>query len=215
MSKNVDDSAYEQIKQKILDGQYAPAQRLIETNLSQELGVSRHKVRAALDRLHLDGLIHIEPNRGATVMSLELPEVLDILRAREVLEAGVTHLAAEQIEASQIDRLEECLHTMREALNIGEYEQYSATNKLFHQIIYEASGNETMPQLINGLRQRLARLQLRSILIPGRTEQSIGEHEAIFQALQTHDAMAADQAARAHMRGLRVAIDRAWQLVRL
>lgn len=215
MNKNVDDPAYEQIKQKILDGEYAPAQRLIETNLAQDLGVSRHKVRAALDRLHLDGLVHIEPNRGATVMSLELPEVLDILRAREVLEAGVACLAAGKITATQIDQLEECLNTMRDALNTGEYEQYSTTNKIFHQIIYEASGNETMPQLINVLRQRLARLQFRTILIPGRTEKSIQEHEALFLALQARDAAAADQAARAHMIGLRGAIEKAWQLVRL
>lgn len=215
MNKYGDDPAYEQIKQKILDGDYAPAQRLIETNLSQEFGVSRHKVRAALDRLHLDGLVHIEPNRGATVTSLELSEVLDILMAREVLEAGVTYLAAEQIEARQIHRLEECLETMQEALNTGDYGQYSATNRLFHQVIYEASGNETMPQLINALRQRLARLQFRTILIPGRTEQSIGEHEAIFQALQAHDALAADKAARAHMRSLRVAINKSWQLIKV
>ena len=215
MNKNVDDPAYEQIKQKILDGEYTPAQRLIETNLAQDLGVSRHKVRAALDRLHLDGLVHIEPNRGATVRSLELPDVLDILRAREVLEAGVASLAAKQITAAQIDQLEDCLNTMREALNTGEYEQYSTTNKIFHQIIYEASGNETMPQLINVLRQRLARLQFRTILIPGRTEKSIQEHEALFLALQARDAASADQAARAHMIGLRGAIEKAWQLVRL
>ncbi len=215
MNKNTPDLAYEQIKQKILDGEYAPAQRLIETNLSQELGASRHKVRVALDRLHSDGLVHIEPNRGATVMSLELSEVLDILIAREILEAGVAYLAAEQIGESEINQLEECLNSMREALNTGGYEQYSATNKLFHQIIYQSSGNETMPQFINVLRQRLARLQFRTILIPGRTEQSIGEHEAIFLALQAKNAVAAEQAARAHIQGLRKTIEKAWQLVRL
>ena len=183
MHKNIDDPAYQQIKQKILDGEYAPAQRLIEANLAQDLGLSRHKVRGALDRLAADGLVHIEPNRGATVMSLELPEVMDILMAREVLEAGVAYLAAGQITAEQLCRLEECVRAMQEALAGGEYEQYSQTNKLFHQIIYEASGNETMPQLINVLRQRLARLQFRTILIPGRSDKSIREHEAIFQAL--------------------------------
>jgi len=215
MNKNMDDPAYQQIKQKILDGEYAPAQRLIEANLAQDLGLSRHKVRAALDRLAADGLVHIEPNRGATVMSLELPEVIDILMAREVLEAGVASLAAGQITAEQLSQLEEYVQIMQEALAVGEYEQYSQTNKLFHQIIYEASGNETMPQLINVLRQRLARLQFRTILIPGRSDKSIKEHEAIFQALQAHDALAADRAARAHMIGLRTAIEKGWQLVRL
>jgi DNA-binding GntR family transcriptional regulator len=205
---------YHQIKQKILDGEYAPSQRLIETSLAQELGVGRHKIRAALDHLQADGLVQIEPNRGATVKSLELAEVLDILVAREALEGGVAYLAAERIEANQIQQLAECLEIMRKALDEGAYDLYSATNKSFHQIIYDASGNQTMPQLIDSLRQRLARLQLRSILIPGRAKQSLAEHNAILQAMQTQDAPAAERAARAHLSGLRKAIEKAWQLVR-
>jgi DNA-binding GntR family transcriptional regulator len=168
-----------------------------------------------LDRLHTEGLVQIEPNRGATVKSLDLAEVLDILIAREALEAEVAYLAAERIEANQIQRLEACLNAMREALREAEYDRYSATNKIFHQIIYEASGNQTMLQLGTSLRQRLARLQIRIILIPGRTEQTIAEHEAIFQALQAHDASAAKRAARAHLRSLRAAIQKAWQLIQL
>jgi DNA-binding GntR family transcriptional regulator len=214
-NRNLEKKIYEQIKQKILKGEYAPSQRLVETNLAQDLGVGRHKVRAALDRLYSDGLVQIEPNRGATVKSLELTEVLDILIAREALEAGVAYLAAARIEANQIQQLEECLDLMREALRDGEYDRYSATNKRFHQLIYEASGNETLPELITSLQQRLIRLQLRAILIPGRTEKSLAEHEAILQALQTQDAAAAERAARAHMSSLRTAIQKAWQLIRL
>jgi DNA-binding GntR family transcriptional regulator len=61
----------------------------------------------------------------------------------------------------------------------------------------------------------LARLQIRIILIPGRTEQTIAEHEAILQALQARDASAAKRAARAHLRSLRAAIQKAWQLIQL
>jgi DNA-binding FadR family transcriptional regulator len=86
---------------------------------------------------------------------------------------------------------------------------------LLYQTFYVASGNQTMPQLINLFRARLDRLQMRTILIPERTEQSIGEHEAIFQALQAQSCAAADQAARAHMNNLRLAIQKNWQLIRL
>jgi DNA-binding GntR family transcriptional regulator len=126
----------------------------------------------------------------------------------------VAYLAAERVEANQIQQLAECLEIMRKALDEGAYDLYSATNKSFHQIIYDASGNQTMPQLIDSLRQRLARLQLRSILIPGRAKQSLAEHNAILQAMQTQDAPAAERAARAHLSGLRKAIEKAWQLVR-
>jgi DNA-binding GntR family transcriptional regulator len=215
VKQNATDLTYQQIKQKILAGEYAPAQRLIETSLAEDLGRGRHNVRAALDRLHTEGLVQIEPNRGATVKSLDLAEVLDILIAREALEAEVAYLAAERIEANQIQRLEACLDAMREALREAEYDRYSATNKIFHQIIYEASCNRTMLQLVTSLRQRLARLQIRIILIPGRTEQTIAEHEAILQALQARDASAAKRAARAHLRSLRAAIQKAWQLIQL
>ncbi|MCB0167586.1 MAG: GntR family transcriptional regulator [Anaerolineae bacterium] len=213
VKRNLTDLTYQQIKQRILNGEYAPAQRLIETSLAEDLGVGRHNVRTALDRLQADGLVQIEPNRGATVKSFELSEVLDILMAREALEAEVTYLAAGRIEAAQIQHLAECLDIMRDALRQGDYDRYSAINKAFHQIIYAASGNQTMPELIVLLRQRLARLQIRTILVPGRTEQSLAEHEAIYQALQAHDASAAKDAARAHLKSLRVNIQKAWQLI--
>lgn len=213
MEDNELDRVYEKIKQKILVGEYVPSQRLVEANLTRDLGVSRHKVRSALERLHLEDLVRIEPNRGATVKSLELAETLDMLTARETLEAGVAYLAAGKITAVQLQQLAECLATMREGLEQGDFDRYSATNKIFHQIICEASGNETMPQLIHVLRQRLARLHLRTILIPGRTEKSIQEHDAIFLALQAQDATAAEQAARSHIQSLRDAIEKAWQLL--
>jgi DNA-binding GntR family transcriptional regulator len=213
--KNSADLTYERIKQKIIEGEYHPSQRLIEATLAESLSVSRHNVRVALDRLQSDGLVHIEPNRGATVTALDLEDVLDILMAREALEAEVTRLAAEQIKRDQVQHLEVCLETMREALTTVEYDRYSATNRAFHQVIYEASGNQTIPELINLLRLRLARLQLRTFLIPGRSEQSLAEHEAILQAIRAKDPTAAERAARAHLINLRVAIQKAWNLVRI
>ena len=214
MKKNAADIAYQQIKQKIMNGEYVPAQRLIESTLAEELDVGRHHVRSALDRLQSDGLVHIEPNRGASVKSLDLDEVIDILTARGFLEAGVAQLAADHISADQIGQLEFCIKEMRTALDNGDYDLYSATNKRFHHTIYESSGNETMPQMINSLRQRLARLQFRTILIPGRTERSLKEHEAICRALQSRDATAAAHAASQHIHCLKTAIEQSWQLVR-
>lgn len=209
------DTAYETIRQKIIEGEFYPSQRLIEAQLAQALGFSRHNVRTALDRLASDGLVRLEPNRGATVATLSLEDALDNLVAREALEAAVTRLAAERIDDAQIARLGEFVATMREALAAGEFDTYSATNVRFHKLIHEASGNNAMPELIATLRLRMSRLQLRSILIPGRSEKSMAEHEAIYRALAKRDAEAAASAAAAHLRSLRSAIEKAWNLVRL
>lgn len=208
-------AAYETVRQKIIEGEFYPSQRLIEAQLAQSLGFSRHNVRTALDRLASDGLVRLEPNRGATVATLSLADALDILEARQALEAAVTRLAAERASDAQIEQLGGLIGTMREALAAAEFDTYSATNVRFHKLIHAASGNSTMPELIATLRLRMSRLQLRSILIPGRSEQSIAEHEAIYQALARRDAEGAARAAAEHLRSLRAAIDKAWNLVKL
>lgn len=209
------DSAYGTIRQKIIEGEFYPSQRLIEAQLAQSLGFSRHNVRTALDRLASDGLVRLEPNRGATVATLDLEDAVDILVAREALEAAVTRLAAQNATDEQVERLGEFVATMRSALRAERFDEYSATNVRFHLLIHEASGNTTMPELIATLRLRMSRLQLRSILIPGRSEKSIAEHEAIYEAVQARDPDAAAEAAAVHLRSLRAAISRAWSLVKL
>ena len=209
------EAAYEAIRQRIIEGDFLPSQRLVEAQLAESLGFSRHNVRIALDRLHSDGLVRIEPNRGATVATLSLEEAIDILQAREALEGEVARLATLVIDSAGLELLNTHLETMRHALETFEFEIYSATNVRFHQAIYEASGNRTIPEIIKMLRLRLARLQLRTILIPGRSEQSIAEHEAIFEALVRRDGDAAELAARQHVSSLSAAIEKAWSLVRL
>lgn len=208
-------AAYEAIRQRIVDGEYYPSQRLVEAQLAQALGLSRHNVRTALDRLHNDGLVRLEPNRGATVATLSLEEALDVLLAREALEAEAARMAALRVTDEQVAELEELVARMRAALAASAWDEYSATNVLFHQKVYEASGSRTIPDLIKTLRLRLARLQLRTILIPGRSERSLAEHVAIFEALRSRDAEAAAAAARAHVSHLREAVEKAWSLVRL
>lgn len=209
------DAAYEMIRQRIIEGEYAPSQRLVEAQLAQSLGLSRHNVRTALDRLQSSGLVIIEPNRGATVATLSLQDAVDILVAREALEVAVTRLGAEHVSDQQIADLGKLVRTMRTALNDAEFDTYSATNKLFHRVIYDASGNRTIPELIAMLRLRMARLQLRTILIPGRSEKSIAEHEAIYSSVAAREPAAAGAAAGEHMRSLRVAVEKAWSLVKL
>ncbi|HEX7003644.1 MAG TPA: GntR family transcriptional regulator [Trueperaceae bacterium] len=211
--KSATDVAYERIREKIVEGEFRPSQRLVEATLAENLGVSRHNVRVALGRLQSDGLVRIEPNHGATVATLGLEDTLDILVAREALEAEVARLAAERVSAAELEQLEACLRTMKLSLEQSEFENYSKTNRTFHQIIYRASGNGTMPELIALLRLRMARLHVRTILIPGRSDKSLAEHTGILDALREGDADGAEAALRTHMKSLREAIRKAWNLV--
>lgn len=214
MFKRQSDVAYEQIKQKIMDGEFHPSQRLIEAQLTEALDVGRHNVRAALERLQHDGLVKIEPNRGATVVSFTLEEALDTLEARKVLEAAAARLAAERATDEQIGELATHLEALQEALAKSDFDTYSQTNKLFHGTIYRAAGNQTIPWLIELLRSRIARLQLRTVLIPGRSSDSLREHTNIYLAIRQRDSDAAEAAINEHMDNLQNTIKGAWALVR-
>lgn len=215
VEKSASDKAFEEIRRRIIDGDYRPSQRLVESALATSLGVSRHNVRVALDRLHSVGLVKIEPNVGATVIALTLDDALDALRAREALEVEIARMAVDAIDDATVARLEQRVRAMRESLDAGEYDRYSATNHAFHDTIYAATGNRTIPELIGLIRLRLAQLQLRTILIPGRSERSLAEHTAIYEGLKNRDADETEAAVREHIGQLREALTKAWNLVRL
>jgi DNA-binding GntR family transcriptional regulator len=214
LKKNTADLISDRIKQRIFSGDYSPSQHLFEVKLANELGVSRHIIRIALNRLQSEGLVRIEPNRGAVVTSLSLEEIIDIITAREPLEGAVARMAAMQIEPAQIRSLEECLDTMYKSISTTEYDIYSATNKAFHKIICDASDTKTIPELIDLLRSRLVRLPLRTLLIPGRCDQSLAEHEAILNSLKSRNAEEAEANAKKHMMNLKTAIKNSWNLIR-
>src|ERR1043166_1453160 len=88
--------ACQRLKDAIMNGVYMPNQRLIEAEVTQALGVSRTTLRAALIRLHEEGLVEIEVNRGARVRAFGLDEAVQILMVREVLEGLAAVLAIEK-----------------------------------------------------------------------------------------------------------------------
>ena len=94
------EAAYQQLKHDIMEGVYTPRQRLVETDIAATLGVSRATLRTVLIRLQHEGLIDIQPNRGAQVRAFSVAEAVQILQVREVLEGLAAALAAEKATAS-------------------------------------------------------------------------------------------------------------------
>ncbi|PZE22176.1 GntR family transcriptional regulator [Paenibacillus xerothermodurans] len=202
------ESAYQYMKQKILDGTYKPSQKLIESQLAEEIGVSRNTVKKALLKLEQDNLVKIENNKGATIKYFTLEEVINYLEIREVLEGLVAATAAKTITDDELNRLEQTLEQMAIHLQDNNFDEYSALNKQFHSIIYKASKKDQAVELINMIKTQLIRYQFRTILVPGRNENSLMEHKRILQALIDRDEDAAANAAKAHIYNVRQTIER-------
>jgi DNA-binding GntR family transcriptional regulator len=198
--------AYQFIKQKIMDGIYLPSQKLIESELAELIGVSRNTIKKALLKLEQENLVSLENNKGATIKSYTLEEIINYLQIREVLEGLIANTAAANISDQQLTELEETLNKMKEHLDNNQLEEYSKCNLIFHNIIYTSSTNLQAVEMVGKIKTQLRRLGIKTILVPGRTQESFKEHQKILNALKSKDEKWAEDAVKFHITNLRKTI---------
>jgi DNA-binding GntR family transcriptional regulator len=191
--------AYRRLREGIASGQFHPNERLVEAAVATRLGVGRSAVRAALVRLDQEGLVILEPNRGARVRLISDREALEIEEVRATLEAMLTRRAATRATPADLRELRQVVVEMRQRVEKKDAIGYSDLNARFHQRIWAAADHATASRLVGSLKSQSIRLQYQTILRPGRTERSLLEHEAIFSALKVHDPDAAEEAMLAHL----------------
>jgi DNA-binding GntR family transcriptional regulator len=179
--------------------------RLKETELAQELAVSRTPIREALSQLSKEGLVEIIPRRGAFVKRWTKQEALEVLVLREALEGLAGKLASARITNEEIDVLE----TLTAEYEIGSLE-YAEADKRFHEGIVNACGMERLKELIWNLYDSL---QMRKILAfsfhdKERIRESVEEHRRIIQALRERDEDAVERAIKDNFRKTRSVVER-------
>ena len=198
--------AYEMLREAIVTGRLQPNERLVEADLMQMLDTTRSAVRTALVRLEQEGLVEREPNRGAKVRLVDEHEAAEILESRMVLEGLAARYAARNVTKAQLDELRAILEEMRSLLDVGDLLGASDLNARLHGSLIEIGGNRTVARLVATLSSQIVRFQYRTILLPGRAEQSHAEHRAIVEAIGRHDPDAAEQAVRDHLVHIVVAL---------
>ena len=180
---------------------YKSGQRLTEAELTKELGISRGSLREVLRRLAANGLIDLEPNRGAVVKRISRESVMEILATREVLEGLAASQAAENIEHG--DNKERALGMLEEiqAAQVNSIEiDFLEDNTRFHQFIVSISGNKILHQQIEQLQLPGIRSRFFSQVSAELWKRSLREHEMLLQAILDSDAILAEQLMRAHVR---------------
>jgi DNA-binding GntR family transcriptional regulator len=192
----------QQIRDAILDAQFAPHQRLIEADLSERYGASRASVRNALLNLAGEGLVERLPNRGARVRAISVDEAIEIVEVRIGLETLCARKAAENVTASDAAQLRALRADIERAIGSGDLMAYSRLNQELDRRIRDLSRHGTATQLLERLRAQSARHQFRLAFHPGRAATSAPEHIAIIDAILAKDPDAAEAATRAHLSGI-------------
>jgi len=205
-SSAVAEDPYEAIRQEIVTGRLLPNERLVEADLVARLGAQRTAVRAALARLAHEGLVEHERNRGAKVRRVGEREAIEILETRAVLEGLIARKAAERATPEDVAELRKTLATMRSLLDRGDLLGSSQPNIELHSRILKVADHPTVARVVSTLNSQLVRFQYRTILQPGRPEDSFAEHMAIVDAIAAGDGEAAEAAMRRHLSGVAEAL---------
>jgi DNA-binding GntR family transcriptional regulator len=187
------------IREAIITGEFAPNQRLVEADLSEQFGASRSGVRSALFELANEGLVERVQNRGARVRAVTLGEAIEISEIRMVVEGLCAAKAAERITGEQVTELRALGSAMRTAVSGGHVVRYSELNQTLHLRIRQISGQSAAAGVLERLRAQNVRHQFRLALVPGRPNVSLAEHLAIIDEVCARAPEAAERAARRHL----------------
>ncbi|MFJ2829644.1 GntR family transcriptional regulator [Streptomyces sp. NPDC087263] len=191
--------ALTQLRQAILRGDMAPAQRLVENELAEQFGVTRASVRAALIELESDGLVERIRNRGSRVRVVTVEEAVAITECRMALEGLCAAKAAVAASDEQLAELTDLGKAMTKAVADGEPITYSELNHEVHARVRQFSGQQVAVELVERLNAQLVRHRFQLALRPGRPQQSLGEHLTMIEAITARDPQAAEAAVRAHL----------------
>jgi len=186
--------AQRELERRIVSGELAVGTKLNEVDIANALGVSRGPVREAFRALDQAGLVRVEKNRGVFVRQLSLEEASEVYEVRAALEGLIGRLAAQRIDADELEQLRAIVKKMAALDKSRKAEAYFALNLEFHELVARAARNQSLlshyRRVVNELDlYRRETLTRSSDVIPVSTR----EHEAIVSALAKGDEKAAER----------------------
>lgn len=193
--------AYEALKQKILVGFFAPGQYLNEADIASALEIGRTPVHQSLQRLQLEGLVKIVPRKGVIIQSDSIPQIMEVLNARMVIEPLLVQEAALRIEPSELEELESIVDRRTRDPSIDFFVE---KDRAFHAKLISISRNRVLGDFARTLHERSIRYTLIQMWqTSGASVRADHDHRAIITALKRKDGKAANQAMRKHLEQLK------------
>ena len=182
------DVAFYTLRKGILHGYLKPGERLMEIQMANRLGVSRTPVREAIRMLELEGLVINNPHKGAQVARITEKDLQDVLEVRKGLEEIAVKLACERITPEELDALYIASREFAQrASNSDDILHVAEADEEYHAIIYEASRNHRLVQLISNLSDQMFRYRIEYLKDEANRQSLIKEHDDLWQSLKNHD----------------------------
>lgn len=205
LAQGLPDRIYSALKHRILTCSLTPGQRLLEKDLSIELGVSRTPLREALNRLALESLVILTPYRGYAVTPVRMEDIRNLSEVRLIVEAEASALAAERATEEEITRLGKLAPLDYTPGDRATYIRYLRANSAFHQALVFCSHNERLAAVAVSVLDQIQRPLYLGLDTGLEAEHATAEHYELVAAIRARDAgrarrVAAEQIRRAEMR---------------
>jgi DNA-binding GntR family transcriptional regulator len=194
------EQAYDELKRRILGETYPPGSFLAERKLAEDLGMSKTPVKAALERLEMEGFIAVSPQQGIVVRERSIHEIADQYEIRAALESYTMRTLAGKLSPAQSDRLHANVAALGKLRGTASVTEAVALDAEFHILFAEFLGNQEILRTMEQLREKMQRVITKVFLLnPGRIEGSHEEHSALVEAVIAGQGMKAARLIEAHL----------------
>jgi DNA-binding GntR family transcriptional regulator len=192
------DVVYQQLKEKIVNKVLRPGERIVISDIANELEVSPMPVREAIKRLQQDGFVEVNPHVGARVAMFGTTGFKEIALIRIELEVLATRLATPYFDDDRIKELESVLKQMETAVADRDGNSYSKLNKDFHCTVYSTGPYKYLYELILNLWAKSNFSKSIFLTVPEQVSVSLDGHRKWLDALRAKDADMAAEMLRSH-----------------
>jgi DNA-binding GntR family transcriptional regulator len=197
--RTLHEEVLERLRDMIIEGRLAPGQRINEGVVGAQLGVSRTPLREAIKTLASEGLVEIQPAKGAMVRKFSERDLLQILAVLTALEQLGGRIACAQASDETIAGIKAMHDRMMELYVARDRLDYFKLNQAIHSAIVGASGNDVLVEMHGTLQARIKRLRFIGNEGPEKWAGAVSDHEEIIEALLKRDGEALATAIGHHM----------------
>jgi DNA-binding GntR family transcriptional regulator len=190
---------YQILKGMIIDGEYEPGERLVETRVAVSIGVSRGTIREAFQMLLKDSLL-VRNDKVISVYNPSMKDIIDVYQCRISLESLAVKLATENISEEQLNRLVEVIEESKMAVKENDTKKLTNLNQEFHDIIDVASNNQQLIQLCDVIKTKILYIRNSILKVHFKSfSDFVDDHERILIAIQKKDPGLAGQEMHSHI----------------
>lgn len=209
--RSLHEDVTEALREMIVSGELPLGQKVPEKELCEAYGVSRTPLREALKVLATDGLVTLEPNRGAWVSQLTVEDIAEVFPVMGALEALAGELACAHVTDAEIGRIRALHDQMVLHYQSRELDAYFAVNQQIHEAILAAARNPTLTAQYRALAARVRRARYVANMTDQRWQRATEEHEVIMRCLEDRDGAGLAAILKAHLENKLVTV-REWLL---